>query len=288
MLDPPHDPILPGSDLELVARALGADEENLSQRVGRLRADPELLARGLEDPRLHEAVLGAGALNDPLLVGSPGLVFAAAVYRTRDELHREPWVREWAGTGQRIPVFAVDDLRDFLEDRDLARHLVGVLASYTHVTSGSAWVQTRRGPRRRRFSELDLFRLASMLEATPDDQQAPVQRRLGDLSLFLAGVFPDHAGRLFRPLDLRRLAVVLEPARAPELNERLQEALQVHGGVGLLERLGEQWYRRAASAIDDDQLGRVAAHFATARRVLNQVTDRYLFPFRSSLFPEAA
>ena len=40
---------------------------------------------------------------------------------------------------------------------------VELLASYTHVVSGSTWTATRRGWRRRRFSELDPVQLAGLL-----------------------------------------------------------------------------------------------------------------------------
>lgn len=44
--------------------------------------------------------------------------------------------------------------------------------------------------------------LAGMLDVLPESRHRALHRRLGDLSLFLAGVFPDHtAGRAFRPIE---------------------------------------------------------------------------------------
>ena len=36
------------------------------------------------------------------------------------------------------------------------------------------------------------MRLASLLHIVPEDERPGVYRRLGDLALFLTGVFPDH------------------------------------------------------------------------------------------------
>ena len=68
---------------------------------------------------------------------------------------------------------------------------------------GAPGSATRRGWRRRRFSELDPVQLAGMLEAVSPAERPGVLRRLGDLALFLTGVFPDHTAStpLGRPLS---------------------------------------------------------------------------------------
>ena len=126
------------------------------------------------------------------------------------------------------------------------------------------------------------MRLAATLEVLPESRHPAVHRRLGDLSLFLAGVFPDHtASRAFRPLDLQRLgraAAVAGPA-----GEVLGEALETRGGVGLLDHLGPRWYRLAAgaapaAAASTRLLEAVAERFVQARRALNVLADRHLWP----------
>jgi hypothetical protein len=179
-------------------------------------------------------------------------------------------------------VFNVAQLRELLAEPVRRFFFVELLASYTHVASGVTWERTRRGWRRRRFSELDPVRLAGLLEVVAPAEQAGVYRRLGDLALFLTGVFPDHTAITgLGGVDASRLlrATGLMPDAASEL-----------GGVALLEYLGARWYRRAATSVRGTPLGSFAAtadigdRFSDARRVLNVVTDRYLFPLRDRWF----
>jgi hypothetical protein len=138
---------------------------------------------------------------------------------------------------------------------------------------------------------LDPLRLAWLLESLPEDMHAGVYRRLGDLALLLTGVFPDYtAGRLFRSIDVQRLGRAAQPAGASPDIDRLAETLEVGGSVGLLEYLGERWYRLAMQTAVHPSTGMrmvetVAERFGQARRVLNHLTDHYLFPFRDQWFP---
>jgi hypothetical protein len=260
-------------DRRLLAQVVSGAPDSASQIDG--------VSGALAHPRLEVAVFhdpGEG----PFGVASPFLTFAVAVHRTGVYLEQATFVREWIGPRQRLPVFNVAQLRELLAEPVRRFFLVELLASYTHVASGVTWERTRRGWRRRRFSELDPLRLAGLLEVVAPAEQAGVYRRLGDLALFLAGVFPDHtAVGGFGSVDSGRLlrATGLVPDRASEL-----------GGVALLEYLGASWYRRAATSVRGTPVGSFAAaadigdRFGDARRVLNLVTDRYLFPVRDRWF----
>src|SRR6266567_337384 len=185
---------LSDADLALLGSAAG------SLPAGRLRADPAVVERLLDDQRTFETVFGAPGRADPLLRASPFLVFAVAIQRGAEV------VGEWAGPRRRLPVFDAGSLRDFLAAPARRLFLAELLASYVHVASGSVLVQTRRGWRRQRFSELDPVRLAALLDVVPEGERVGIYRRLGDLALFLTGVFPDHtATRAFAPVDAQRL-----------------------------------------------------------------------------------
>lgn len=288
-------------DLALLARQQPSDVPGRSQDasedpVAALRREPARIERLLEDSGVFQAVFAEGerAGDEPLLVrASPFLIFAVAVNRACRELAEANYVNEWAGPRQRIPVFSAEQLHEFLDDSLRRLFLAELLGSYTHVASGTVWVQTPRGPRRRRFSEMDLLRLASMLEVVSEQDQAGVYRRLGDLALFLTGVFPDHtAGRAFRPVDVERLSRAMAAGgQSGAGGEELSEAIETRGPVGMLEHLGAHWYRLAASRSGGSLTGTMRAtiavgeHFSEARRVLNHVADRYLFPFRRQWFP---
>jgi hypothetical protein len=246
------------------------------------------LAEVLGSPDLEVAVFGPASALDPYRSPSPFLTFAVALHRVADRLGRATYVDEWIGPRRRVPVFAVQPLRDLLADPRRRFFFVELLASYTHVMSGSTWTATRRGWRRRRFSELDPVQLAGLLDVVPPDERPGVLRRLGDLALFLTGVFPDHTagtalGRMSAELQLLRSAEVAPTRMAP-------------GGLApfeLFEFLGGRWYRMAARLApvrsgSVDVLGAIAEHFTDARRILNVVTDLYLFPLREQWFGRPA
>jgi hypothetical protein len=145
-----------------------------------------------------------------------------------------------------------------------------------------------RGWRRRRFSELDPVQLAGLLDAVPAAERPGVLRRLGDLALFLVGVFPDHTARttLGRPLaELQLLhSADVSPSRVPPGSL---------DGFQLLELLGARWYHNAArlSPVPSgsvEVLDAIAENFSDARRILNLITDTYLFRFRDQWFGRPA
>lgn len=289
-------------DVELLYR------QHLSEADRRLLAgvvDPGApLTSALGDPSVEAVVFGSNGSGpassealfsapeggqgrrgvEELAATSPFLTFAVAVHRTAAYLETATFVEERWAPRQRIPVFDVAPLREFLADAVRRLFLVELLASYTHVTSGATWERTRRGWRRRRFSELDPVRLAELLETVDPAERAGIYRRLGDLALFLTGVFPDHRSLVdMSPVAAGRLR------RMSGLNPGDDETM----GPELLAALGPRWYAAAARTAQRHGapvtgalavVGQVAQRFGDARRVLNVVTDRFLFPLRERWF----
>jgi hypothetical protein len=246
-----------------------------------VRRDPERLEALIDNPATYRMLFAVPG-RDPLLRGSPFLLFAVLIHRVVRDLAQASFVEEWVGPRQRVPVFDTGSLRDFGADPLRRFFLAQLLASYTRVASGSTLVKTSRGWRRRRFSELDPIRLVELAEMVPESERPAVYRRLGDLSLFLTGIFPDYAGeRLVAERERRQLERALGTAE--------RERSDRHDGVWLLEQLGRRAYRIAQQGADRRAamagvLAEVSENFAAARRVLNFLTDRYLFPMRRQWF----
>jgi len=260
--------LLTDADLRLVRQVTGARQP---------------LEEALASPVLERRVFGPG-----LELGvSPPLGFAVAVNRAARMLEEASWVAERSPLGggttrSRVPVFDVASLRSLVGDPWRRFSLVQLLSSYTKVASGVTWVRSARGWQRRRFSELDPGRLAELVEALTPLERPGAYRRLGDLTLFLSGVFPDAPHRY----PLRTKATL---AKVSGLGP---EALELEG-LKLLEVVGSEAYRRAREAAELVGLPvtaslRTAAdlggRFDQARRFLNLVTDRYLFPMRAGWF----
>src|SRR5499427_6868128 len=242
-----------------------------------LRGDPETLLRLLEHPGLFRMVSGPGdAAHGEAVPASPFLVFAAFVQRAAAELASLDYLPERTGARQRVPLFDAPALRDFLAEPGRRLFLAELLASFTKVTSGRYRTRTGGRIRTRRFSELDPVRLAGLLDAVSEAERPGVYRRLGDVSLFLTGVFPDYVtARALGPVDAGRLL------RAAGLTGPQRERLAAGPAIELLEHLGARWYRTACelAPVRTARLavaGDVAGRFRQARRVLNHLADRYL------------
>ena len=278
---------LTDADLRLLA-SVAAEDTGPAVDASSLRGDPEALLRLLEHPGAFRAVLGRPGEAVP---ASPFLVFAVAVQRAAAELASAGHVPERTGPRQRVPLFDAPALRDFLAAPARRLFLAELLASFTRVASGRYRARVGGRMRTRRFSELDPVRLAGLLEAVPPAERPGVYRRLGDVTLFLTGVFPDYATtHALGPVNAARL---LRAARLPaaQLPGAQQDRLAGPPGIEFWEHLGARWYRAARdlAPVTTARLtvvGEVADRFRQARRVLNHVTDQYLFPSGNPWFAQ--
>jgi hypothetical protein len=241
-----------------------------------------------------EGIFAADRSSGPLMLVSPFLAFAVAVQRAKLELSSTTYVPEWVGVGRRTPVFDVPRLYEFMSAPWRCFFLTELLASYSRVASGSVVVATRRGLRRQRFSELDPVRLAGLLDVVSEAERPGVFRRLGDLALFLTGVFPDYVGRHgLSSVDQTRLlrsstgqgrrGAAREPTSRPAVNGD-------DNAVTLLGQLGRRWYRAAFRLLPAPVPANVAVirempeRFDDARRILSVIAEQFLFAHRDRWF----
>ena len=270
---------LTAADLRLLSSAAGLPERAMAG----LADDPDFLERLLASQQVFQAVFGRA---DEMVLVSPFLAFGVAVQRAVADLAAMDYLPERSGLRQRIPVFDTPQLRDFLGSAHRRLFLAELLASFTRVASGRYRAGGPGGRvRTRRFSELDPVRMAGLLDVATAQTRPGIYRRLGDVSLFLAGVFPDYsAAHALGPVDVARL---LRAARVPA-GERA--GLAAAPALDLLEYLGTRWYRAALATAPVrtarlDVVGEVAESFHQARRVLNHLADRYLFGSAGNWFP---
>jgi hypothetical protein len=264
-------------DLRLISDAAGIETTRAE-----LRRSPETVHELLASPDLFQGVFGEQRVVE---VGvTPFLVFAALVHQAARDLGATPHFPEWIGTGRRLPVFDSSTLTDLVADAVRRFFLIEFLASFTSVASGTAWVRTARGYRKRRWSELDPVAMSQMVDLLPAPARVAGYRRLGDVALFLSGVFPDHTSR--RPLG--------EMTRARLATSAGVDNLEDEGDMRFLEMIGSGWYERAVESADGavagglSYLSDMASHFTDARRFLNYLGDRYLHRLDTGLMHPAA
>jgi hypothetical protein len=254
-----------------------------------LRGNPEHLPELIADRRVFQAVFGPGEQAARATLASPFLIFAVAVHQAASELESMDHVPERSGPRGRVPLFDAPELRDFLGSPTRRLFLAELLGSFTRAAGGQYRTTVRGRPRARRFSELDLARLAGTLDTVPEAERPGVYRRLGDVALFLTGVFPDYAAaHALGPVSAAGLL------SAAQVSPRQREQLTAAPAIDLFEYLGARWYRVAWSLAPARTarlavVAEVADRFRQARRVLNHVADRCLFPAGNPWFaPPAA
>jgi hypothetical protein len=243
-----------------------------ADQVPALRRVPALVLDLLDRPEVADALLAprreeAGRFS----YVSPFLVFAAAVHRAGNALVGTFHAADRVGPRSRVPVFDAPLLAAFATRPVHRLFLAELLTSYSRVASGTVWRRAERGWRRQRWHELDLPRLAALLDAVPAAEQPGVWRRIGDGALFLAGVFPEYAERSLGLVEVARLQ------RATGL--RLTAADR--GVCELLEELAGGAYERAGAGVPRA----FVESPQRARRVLTLVADRYLFPVAAEWLP---
>lgn len=257
---------LDGRDLEVLARALGADPVALAAD---LDARPRSLGDVLARPEVLDAVLGADSPFDV----SARLLFAVLVHQAAESLVSSEWVEEWVGPGSRLPVFDVDPLVEFADAPGRLFFTARLLETFATPTAFPVPVD-----------RLELDDLVDWLDAVEPGDRAALLRTLGDLALFRAGVFPDSAGPV--PLSADRAEHL---GRSVQLSDDELDHLVDHGsatpGLDALETLSSAWYRAAAecSPATPVLLRDVAHRIRAARRFLNVVADRYLHPLAPPL-----
>jgi len=234
---------LTDADLHELVHAGEVSAAEADARIRALRGSPGLVLDVLDRPAVSASLLsiaGPEAGRRFTLI-SPFLVFAAAIHRIAADVAVSGYAPERTGPRLRVPVFDGPQLADYLSRPGHRLYLAELLASFARSSSGVIVTRTARGTHRRRWNDLDLGRLAMLLDALPEQERPPVLRRLGDLAMFLSGVFPAAIERA--------LAGRLEPAR---LARTTGLPAPPDGGLPpaeLFEWFGAGWYRLAASRL---------------------------------------
>ena len=253
--------MLSDTDIAFALQATGSQYgPRLEAAVRSIRQDPAILTGLLDDPRIYPA-LRADPQN--LVRVSPYFLFSIILRQARRELHTRTFTAEWLSPRRRVPVFDAKRVAAVLDDEARLHYLADLLASFT----------ARRGPqnpapdgsnaaRSRRHDDSDLDALRQLRARANEADAFTVDRRLGDVALFLAGVFPDSA----------RGALELAKWEA-ESEARYRDAAK----APLARQCGL-----------DQVLGRLAADVRPSRKALNFVADRFLYPLRTTWFPVGA
>ncbi len=252
--------MLSDHDIAFALQATGTKPgPRLAATVASIRQDPLILAALVDDHRIY-----ATLVNDPqnLVRVTPYFLFSVILRQARWELRRRTFTAEWVSPRRRVPVFDAKQVAEVLDDESRLHYLAELLASFSAPRLRGAVHAENAGRRRQRFDETNLAHLRTLRASATAADCFALDRRLGDVALFLAGVFPDNA----------------------------------HGAVELAgwEAESQARYRQAARAPLARQCGlhdvldRLASELHPSRKALNFAADRFLFPLRADWFQVGA
>jgi hypothetical protein len=213
--------------------------------------------------------------DEILLKISPPLFFEILLRRAADDLSRAGYTYEKSRT-MSIPVFDAQDLVSLLNRDSLLIYLADMLSSFTRVESFTVSIRIRKGVwHKLRFNDLDIYSLMRLCDVVDDAYRFHLYKRIGDICLFILGVFPVYADRNYRYPVSGQLR--------PKIVGRRRVSAQDY------EKEGQRFYRMAAEhrSARDLELAEVFwslhENFLKAKKPLNFIADHYL-SYKSNVF----
>ncbi len=202
------------------------EQASMSQR---LAANPELRCSMVDNEQVFSRSLHD---SESVLEISPALLFEILLYKVRADLRQIRNATEQAD-GIAVPVFDSEESLDLLDDERVLAYLVGMLASFILPSSRSLELNGKGSAMRKmRYADLDLHSLLRLAEAVSGRRRLAVYQRVGDMCLFMLGIFPD-----FVELNHRYPSGELRPLLGGAIRRVSPEEYQLRG---------RQFYRLAA------------------------------------------
>jgi hypothetical protein len=260
-------------DLLFLVSTYYPESRDPNRTADMLQGDDQLLEALLDDERLFQRLVSD---EEVLVRASPRLFFTILIRRAWRDLQGEAYTVE-RRSQQKVVLFDADHAARLLSDEAVRTYLAAMMASFTKVESVTVPVRVRRGVwRKHRTSDLDVESLIRYAEALDPDVRFEPYRRVADLCLFLAGVFPEFVEAQHR--------YPLSGEVRPRMRGRLLRTLEDH------ERYGQAFYRLASEQERariqglEKVLALLSEDFVLAEKPLSYVAQRYLRFSRHSLF----
>ncbi len=249
------------SDLMFIVETLSPE---LRDKIDVVREDEEIIRGMLEDSRLFSRIMSD---DEIMLKISPKLFFTVLMMKARMDLNRELYTIE-RDRYHKIPVFDIDKVRELINEDDVFDYLVNMLVSFTKTESQTIYyvIKGRRGLRRIKFSDIDVFDMLKLADMIDEDMRFPVYKRIGDICLWLLGIFPEYV----MPRSFVHSALPMRVGFRYRLS------------VEEYEELGKTFYRLAGNSYDakvfglDKPLLLLSENFTIAEKPLNLISERYL------------
>ena len=187
---PLHIPSFTNEDLDLVVHETAPNVQDTERLKALIREDEPFRKALLSDERVFNRLT---SLNGELLGVSLALYFEVLLRKAASDLAEVGHTVERTGR-ETVVVFDTDEVVDLLSDEGMVEYLAQMLASFSRINSFTVRVRVKPHVwHRRRYSDMDIDSMVRMYEHVEEEQRFGLLKRLGDLCLFILGVFPEHA-----------------------------------------------------------------------------------------------
>jgi len=246
------------SDLRFIVETVATRRRDHDHIIELVRDKDDLLEPMLEDPKLIDRLLHE---REAVAHISPYLMFAVLVRRIRRDLEREPFLFQRDAGGKRIPVFAAPQAVELLGEAVVRDYLAEMLCSFARTNTALLHFKEPGGWRERKFNDVDMDDMIALCQLVDPQLKPRLYKRIADIALFVAGVYPDHTSHFVRRRRSQDWRIVRD-----------------------YEREGRHFYLLVARAPQPPWpppvFERLAEKFSLAREVLSAMSERYLRPLR--------
>ena len=231
-----------------------------------IETDSDFRNAFLTDEKLLQRLMS----DDETLVRlTPVMFFEILLRNAEKKIGERSYTLEKAGSLITVPVFDAKDTLELLHNEEILLYLAHMLSTFTRLESYT--YTFRVGPavwRKIRFNDMDVESLIQFTGVVDDKYRFGLYKRIGDVCLFLLGIFPDFivAEHRYPFSQKRRPALPGRPRLAPRE----------------YEKTGRQFYRMAAeqsSATElelDSVLWTLHTKFKEACKPLTFIASHYL------------
>ncbi len=263
---------LSDGDLDFVIQEAAPEFKDKAKLKRLIREDESFRKALIGDVRVFRKVI---ADKDILLKISPALYFEILLRQTLKELGKASHTLEKIGTEQ-IPVFDTKAVVNLLVKEEILKYLADMLSSFTRIESYTIPIRVRKGVwRKLRFSDFDIDALILLCHAMDKAHRFSFYKRIGDVCLFILGIFPEYAPPSYPHPSQREIRLGIRTQQKSE-----QE----------YEEEGKKFYKLAAEhdSARELELSEVFwllyQNFNIARKSLNFIAQHYLHHKKHHLF----
>jgi hypothetical protein len=264
---------LSGSDLDFLIETAFPDVTDKRKLKEIIKEDQDFRNTFIQDAKVFRRVMDD---DEIFLKISPGLFFEILLRKAANDLEEVSYTVEKT-SNMRIPVFDAKDVVELLTKESLLGYLAHMLSTFTKIGRYSISFRTKDGMRAKfRFSDMDIQSLKALSEAVDDEHRLGFYKRIGDICLFILGIFPDYVEH--------RYGYPFSKDIRPEI------AGKARIGPEDYEKEGRKFYRLAAEHDSAKELAlsevfwALHHHFQQAKKPLNFIAEYYLQHKNTRLF----